>query len=85
MNILDEIIKDFDLEYLNATDIEAYNNLRVKYLGKNGRVTEALKEIQNIPVSEKKAYGESVNSLKNVICVYFYIIIYLCFLIYIRL
>ena len=43
MNILDEIIKDFDLEYLNATDIEAYNNLRVKYLGKNGMVTEALK------------------------------------------
>ena len=67
MNILDEIIKDFDLEYLNATDIDAYNNLRVKYLGKNGRVTEALKEIKNIPVSEKKAYGESVNSLKNVI------------------
>lgn len=67
MNILDEIIKDFDLEYLNATDIEAYNNLRVKYLGKNGMVTEALKEIKNIPVSEKKAYGESVNSLKNVI------------------
>lgn len=67
MNMLDTIIKDFDIEYLNIGTEEEYNALRVKYLGKNGRVTDALKEIKNVPVEEKKAYGESVNSLKKVI------------------
>ena len=67
MNLIDTIMKEFDIEYLKVSSMEEYNALRVKYLGKSGRVTEALKEIKNIPVAEKKAYGESVNSLKNVI------------------
>ena len=40
------------------------NTLRVDFLGKNGEVTEALKLIKDIPVAEKKAYGEAVNNLK---------------------
>ena len=67
MNILDSIMKDFDVEYLSADSKDKANELRVKYLGKSGRVTDAMKEIKNIPVEEKKSYGESVNSLKRVI------------------
>ena len=67
MSILDNIIKDFDIEYLTVDTEERYNELRVKYLGKAGRVTEAMKEIKNIPVEEKKAYGESVNKVKTLI------------------
>ena len=65
--ILEDILKEFDLDYLACDSIEGYNNLRVKYLGKSGKVTDAMKEIKNIPVEEKKAYGESVNNLKNLI------------------
>ncbi len=67
MIILDNILKDFDLEYLKVENEQQFNDLRVKYLGKSGKVTEALKEIKNVPVEEKKNYGESVNKLKNTI------------------
>jgi len=67
MDILDNILKDFDLEYLQVQDEQQLNDLRVKYIGKSGKVTEALKEIKNVPVDQKKSYGESVNKLKNII------------------
>ncbi len=67
MEILDNILKEFDIDYLKCTKAEECNALRVKYLGKSGKVTDALKEIKNVPVEGKKAYGESVNKLKNLI------------------
>ncbi|MBE5735517.1 MAG: phenylalanine--tRNA ligase subunit alpha [Clostridiales bacterium] len=67
MEILDNILKEFDIEYLQCKTMEECNALRVKYLGKSGKVTEALKEIKNVPNDEKKAYGESVNKLKVLI------------------
>ncbi|MBQ4558167.1 MAG: phenylalanine--tRNA ligase subunit alpha [Clostridia bacterium] len=65
--MLEKILKEFDLDYLACQDKTAYNDLRVKYLGKSGKVTDALKEIKNVPNENKKAYGESVNNLKVLI------------------
>jgi phenylalanyl-tRNA synthetase alpha chain len=42
-----------------------YAELKDKYLGKKGFVTEALKEIANIPTDEKPIYGKEVNTLKT--------------------
>ncbi len=67
MEILDEILKAFDVDFLSVEDEETYNNIRVKYVGKNGLVTEALKEIKNVAADKKKEYGESVNKLKNLL------------------
>ena len=54
---------DSELEGIeNVSDLE---NIRVKYLGKKGSVTDLLKEMKNLSVEEKKAFGQEVNQLKN--------------------
>ena len=65
MNNLEQISKNFTEDYALVSSNEALNDLRVKYLGKTGVLTDALKAIKDIPVAEKKAYGESVNELKK--------------------
>jgi phenylalanyl-tRNA synthetase alpha chain len=46
----------------NTADLEV---IRVKYLGKKGSVTDLLKEMKDLSVEEKKAFGQKVNELKN--------------------
>ena len=65
MNNLEQISTNFAEDYALVSSNEALNDLRVKYLGKTGVLTDALKAIKDIPVAEKKAYGESVNELKK--------------------
>ena len=40
------------------------NNLKVKYLGKKGLITELNSEIKNIPNEDKKEFGMMVNELR---------------------
>ncbi|MHC1716886.1 MAG: phenylalanine--tRNA ligase subunit alpha [Candidatus Dojkabacteria bacterium] len=44
-----------------------YSQLKEKYLGKNGLLTVALKEIQNIPNEQKSEYGKKINSIKSLL------------------
>jgi phenylalanyl-tRNA synthetase alpha subunit len=53
--IYSEIDKDLNLPY---------EELKAKYLGNNGLLTLALKNISTIPNEEKAAYGKNVNALK---------------------
>lgn len=64
MNNLEEILKSFEEQAKSVENDEQLNNLRVEFLGKNGKLTEALKLIKDVPVNEKKSYGEAVNKLK---------------------
>ena len=41
------------------------NDLRVKYLGKNGEVTELLKSLKNCSPSEKPVMGKLINELRK--------------------
>ena len=77
MSKLIEISKDFESDLANITTQDKLNDVRVKYLGKAGVLTDALKAIKDVPVSEKKEYGESVNKLKREVTLLFLIIIYL--------
>ena len=40
-------------------------DLRNKYLGRKGLISEAFKEIKNIPADQKKQFGDKLNILKN--------------------
>ena len=64
MDKLNDILNKFETRATCVVSDEQLNTLRVDFLGKNGEVTEALKLIKDIPVAEKKAYGEAVNNLK---------------------
>ena len=56
--MLDEDLKD-------VSDLKVLDDLRVKYLGKKGLITELNSEIKNVPNEEKKEFGMRVNELRN--------------------
>jgi len=62
INLLkEEIINDLD----NTKSLEELNNLKIKYLGKKGSITELNSLMKNIPNEEKKEAGLLINELKN--------------------
>lgn len=48
-----------------APDIHALEAIRIDYLGKKGRLTELLKNLSNLPASEKPRMGQLVNEIKR--------------------
>jgi len=50
------------LEKVTLSDLE---NLQIKYLGRNGLVNDLFQKIKEVSPAEKKAYGESINRLKE--------------------
>ena len=59
------ILDEFNSSCVNVNNEQDINEIRVKFLGKSGLVTEALKAIGKIEKDQKKAYGEEVNLLKK--------------------
>lgn len=50
-----------------ATSLEALENLRLHYLGKNGTITEKLKALGSLSPEEKKVQGALINAQKETI------------------
>lgn len=48
-----------------VTNLNELNDLKVKYLGKKGLITELNSEIKNVPNEEKKEFGRKVNEIKE--------------------
>lgn len=48
-----------------ARDTAMLEAIRIKYLGRKGTINRLFKELTNMPLQEKKAYGEAINDLKN--------------------
>lgn len=61
---VNEIKKRFDLDALNVTDIKTLNDVRVKYLGKQGIITELSKQMKDVPNESKKEFGMLVNDVR---------------------
>ncbi len=49
----------------NTSSLKDLEELRVAYLGKNGLLTNAMKNIASLSIEEKKTFGAQLNSLKN--------------------
>ena len=48
-----------------ASDLQALQEVRVKYLGKKGELTQQLKGLGALPPEERKAAGQGINELKK--------------------
>lgn len=48
-----------------VSNLSELNDLRVKYLGKKGLITELNSEIKNVSNEEKKEFGKKVNELRE--------------------
>ena len=60
---INELLQQVDsLEAKNAEEVE---QLRLKYLSKNGELNELMKDFRNVPAEQKKEVGMKINELKQ--------------------
>lgn len=65
---IDEIRKQIeDFKSVKIDDEKSIENLRVKYLGKKGIITEYSKEMKNLSVEEKREFGKILNEFKTLV------------------
>ena len=62
---LNEMLEEAKGLIEGAGSISEIEELRVKYLGKKGQVTEVLKSMGKLPPEEKKELGKSANMVKG--------------------
>jgi len=60
-----DLLEKFLSEKKNVGTTKEVEALRVAYLGKKGPITQLLKDLGRLPPDERRAAGESINSLKN--------------------
>ena len=66
MNEKVNLIKaSFEKDLLSIADLKKLNDVRVEYLGKQGKVTELSKMMKDIPNEQKKEFGMLVNEVRN--------------------
>ncbi len=62
INKMKEEIKEIFEEGIN---LDKLNDLKVEYLGKNGKITELSKMMKEIPNEEKKEFGKALNEIRD--------------------
>ena len=68
---VNEVKEMLQKDLVETDDLKVLDDLRVKYLGKKGLITELNSEIKNVPNEEKKEFGMLVNELRNTFNEYF--------------
>lgn len=64
LNKLESIKNDAMEEVKNLSGLEELENLKVRYLGKKGRLTEILRSMGNCPAEERPKIGMQVNNVR---------------------
>ena len=62
---MEELRAQFYADLEKADSSEAFDALRVRYLGKKGEITGLLKNMATIAAEERREYGSKVNRLKD--------------------
>lgn len=62
---LDALLNEATAAIQSANDLAMLDNVRVKYLGKKGLLTDLLKGINAAPVAERPVLGKAVNQVKQ--------------------
>ena len=57
------IKKEFEQTSTSINDLKTLNDIRVEYLGKQGKVTELSKLMKDVPNEQKKEFGMLVNEV----------------------
>ncbi len=59
------ILEEFQEEYSDANDLDALEELRIKYLGKKGEVQNLFNKMGSIPAEKRPVLGKEANILKQ--------------------
>ena len=65
MNELNAIVDDAKASFAQATTPADLENVKARFLGKSGRMTELMKGMAALSVEEKKTRGAAVNLAKH--------------------
>ena len=65
MNDIDEIVTEAVSAIAASSDLASLDDVRVRYLGKKGRLTAMLKSLGVLPEAERPAAGQAVNAAKQ--------------------
>ena len=64
-NKIDSVLEDFQKDSSAIIDLKILEEIRIKYLGKNGLVINLFEELKSVPKEEKPSLGKSLNSLRD--------------------
>ncbi|MEO0137527.1 MAG: phenylalanine--tRNA ligase subunit alpha [candidate division WOR-3 bacterium] len=62
---LKEVRSTIELELGNIKDAQTLESFRIRFLGRKGVLNELIKELVNLPLEERKKYGNEINLLKT--------------------
>ena len=65
MSDINNTLNDFNSQILKIGNLQELNDIRVKFLGKKGFVTEIFAKIKEIPAEEKKEFGAKINKIRS--------------------
>lgn len=65
MDTLNQLIADAEKDVADAGDLRALDEVRVRYLGKKGLITEQLKRLGQLEPEERKSAGQAINQAKQ--------------------
>jgi len=61
----EDVKKEFLQEIASVIDIDSLENIRIKYLGRNGLVSELFDKLKEVPKEEKPEAGKNLNLLRS--------------------
>lgn len=64
---VEEIKLLFESSIKEVNDMKTLNDVRVEYLGKQGKVTELSKMMKDVPNEQKKEFGMKVNEVRTLV------------------
>lgn len=67
MQNLDQLAQDAATAFESTDNPDSLEQIKARYLGKNGQVTELLKGMAKLPPEERKATGAAINLIKEAI------------------
>lgn len=62
---LDEIRKNIQTEARTVATLKDAEQLKIKYLGRKGIISDVMKLIPSVPVEQRAAIGQQINALKS--------------------
>ncbi|MEE8528538.1 MAG: phenylalanine--tRNA ligase subunit alpha [Gammaproteobacteria bacterium] len=65
MQDLNKLIKDAESAIAGSGNLQALDEVRVRYLGKKGTLTELLKDLGRMPAEERPTAGQRINQAKQ--------------------
>ena len=67
MDHLDQIVNEARAAFAGISDPDALEQAKARFLGKNGQISELLKNLGKLPPEEKKTAGAAINQAKQAV------------------